>query len=829
MTTITLKPFQEEAVNSGLDVFSYAKEQLDQIAGGDDASRNVAIAHHGHLLIEAPTGSGKTLMAGNVVERFSAVEGVVWFWFAPFKGVVGQTASSLKELFAGLRLRELATDRSPESTRAGDVFVTTWATVATRMKDSRNVRKDGEAALSVDDMVEAIRQSGLRIGVVVDEAHHGFGRGTQAFEFFRDVLRPDYTIQITATPDDAQIAKFEREMRIESLNRIAISRADAVDSGLIKSGVKCIAYVVNNADERTEKLVDFEGTVLEDAAGWHRKLKQQLLEAKFDVTPLMLVQVDSDEHDVDWAKARLTKLGFTEEQIAVHTAKEPDKDLLALANDEAREVLIFKMAVALGFDCPRAWTLVSMRAARDADFGVQLVGRILRVHRRLQGRRIPEELECGYVFLGDAESQAGLDEAGRRMNAIETAYAKVSPTTSLVNVGGQLHVQAVGPDGQTRLFPAGVQTDKDSGKTVWKALKGEVDWEQGEFALDGGETEDFGPLFPSGGGETVGEPKPRFAKPKARTEGGSYRYELRNGVPNRFWTETLPEELDEAEEECAQLFTVGADEILSALAKNIKVTRRTVEVFTHQVEFEFVKAQLSPEELAVEAEQLFFRGQKFFDPRSLREALTRRFQQLLDEKGLVEDAGDEERVEYLLNHILVRHRALLYDAQRRALRNHVVLREAEPLPDEIRAFERLRASRNNVYGVLPEGMNRWETEFAQHLDSDADGHILWWHRNEVWKPWSIEVMLCTGRQFYPDFIVGIQNRNKEQNGLLVDTKWQIETEKETHKIIAEHAKYGRALILSKTGTGRWAPAVYDPTTKRGRLGAEFQMSDAVGF
>ena len=56
---------------------------------------------------------------------------------------------------------------------------------------------------------------------------------------------------------------------------------------------------------------------------------------------------------------------------------------MGLANNERVEVLIFKMAVALGFDAPRAFTLVSMRAAKDEDFGVQLLGRILRVHRRL--------------------------------------------------------------------------------------------------------------------------------------------------------------------------------------------------------------------------------------------------------------------------------------------------------------------------------------------------------------------------------------------------------------------------------------------------------------
>ena len=110
-------------------------------------------------------------------------------------------------------------------------------------------------------------------------------------------------------------------------------------------------------------------------------------------------------------RERLLRMGFTKEQIAVHTADEPDSSLLALANDETREVLVFKMAVALGFDAPRAFTLVSMRASRNPDFGVQLVGRILRVHRRLQGRAqaktLPEPLSYGYVFLADAGDPDG--------------------------------------------------------------------------------------------------------------------------------------------------------------------------------------------------------------------------------------------------------------------------------------------------------------------------------------------------------------------------------------------------------------------------------------
>jgi hypothetical protein len=70
-------------------------------------------------------------------------------------------------------------------------------------------------------------------------------------------------------------------------------------------------------------------------------------------------------------------------------------------------------------------------------------------------------------------------------------------------------------------------------------------------------------------------------------------------------------------------------------------------------------------------------------------------------------------------------------------------------------------------------------------------------RNPRSKPWSIKVLLVDGRGFYPDFIVGIQSREKEANGLLADTKYAYETTKELPKILAEHASYGRVLILSK--------------------------------
>ena len=98
-------------------------------------------------------------------------------------------------------------------------------------------------------------------------------------------------------------------------------------------------------------------------------------------TPLLELSAADDIAHLDALKAttELARITYERDKTLLSTKavsqQTVDSDKWALANDEAREVLIFKMAVALGFDAPRAWTLVSMRAAKDEDFGVQLVGR----------------------------------------------------------------------------------------------------------------------------------------------------------------------------------------------------------------------------------------------------------------------------------------------------------------------------------------------------------------------------------------------------------------------------------------------------------------------
>ncbi|MEN9572838.1 MAG: hypothetical protein RL514_693 [Verrucomicrobiota bacterium] len=825
MSRTTPKGFQQAAIASGTAIFSECQRLLDA-AGDDVAGRTAAVSHHGVLLLEAPTGAGKTLVAGHLIEGFSATEGVVWFWFAPFKGVVGQTAAALRAELPGLRLRELSEDRNAGDSRTGDVWVTTWQTVATRVKDRRNVHKAGEANLTVEELLDGVRARGLRVGVVIDEAHHGFfgkGTATQAMEFYRRTLRPEYTVLVTATPDDADVVRFEKELGVR-LNRETISRHEPVAEGLIKEGIKCVAFIAP-AEQRA--LVDFEGTALREGTAMHLAVKAELKRLGVPLVPLMLVQVDSSA-GVERAKERLMTLGFTEPQIAIHTAEEPDAGLLALANDETREVLIFKMAVALGFDAPRAGVLVSMRAARDEDFGVQLVGRILRVHRRLQGRAraksLPEILRYGYVFLADAESQEGLDKAGQRINALQTEYAKVSRTTAVVVVAGRPQVQVLGQDGQSFLltleaYPVGSGTTEGGGQAP------------GPLMVSGADGEWRGTMVELIAGGFSTAPETDAAPPKGMPAIVSrYRYELRKDVPRRFKTQVVSGDNEATEEDCAQRFIVSSGDLLRAMAANVDVTARNLEIFTQQLTFSLhIKADIDPRQAALAANKVLQEG-GIFDARELRFALLRKVAATLKEWGHVEMAADAEKVLHMLNVILLGRPELLREAKKAAQAQHVGIEEAEEIPATLESEAPLGSSRLNVYGRFPPDMDSaWERDFAATLDADSLGVVNWWHRNPPKKEWSVRVVLEDGRGFYPDFIIGLKGRKKELGALLADPKFHFEITAELPKTHAEHPVYGRVLIISRLGSAQWMTVCYDAQQRRAVLEREFRLVDAAGY
>lgn len=821
MSTLSPNRYQRDAVTNALEIFRHAESQLRQAS--DDASRAAATAHNGCLLLEAPTGSGKTRMAGMIAKDFSdTARGsnahIVWFWFTPFATLVAQAKEALRSSFTGLRVRDLQTDRQARGSQSGDVFVTTWASVAAANSATRRVRSRSEAALSLDEMISTLREDGFRIGVVVDEAHYGFSKAPEAVRFYCDTLQPDFTLMVTATPDDDDVEKFKKATGVGYLHRIQVSRKEAVEAGLIKDGIRSVAYL---APDDQKPLIDFAATAL--AEGWrmHSVIKQGLQAAGVKLVPLMLVQVPNSDTAVAEARTRLLALGVAEAKVASYTAKEPTDDLLAVALDETREVLIFKVAVAMGFDAPRAFTLVSMRGAKDTDFGIQVVGRILRVHGRLQGptlaNTLPELLRNGYVFLADSSQQSGLVSAGEKINSIQTGLSQVCPFTFVVNVGGQHEIQ-VSRDGQGELItrpyapPAWLPPATAPGQTL------PPDWPLLQPTLNGFPSPSADPFTPDPGQPAMPAVAPLTRAPL-----------LRDGQPLVHRTERLP--LSTADLlQCIAASIAFDEKVLTAgLRETVKVVRQTVDVFEDREEIETVQARLSDDEIARRAQNVLFDAD-YLDPRDLHGALLGRLRREFNHLGMSSRVAPAE-LERALNIIMAAYPNLLRKAARACAAKFKEVVEAAPLPAADNGLMGSKKSRLNVYGVMPQDLNEPEKQFAELLDADTSGSVSYWFRNESDKPWSIGLVMPGGKRYFPDFAIKVPGRSRGDGLLLVETKGKhiLNDEGSINKVQAEHKVYGVPLMLAQDENGRFMTVKY--LEQSGRIAEDqvFRLENLAGY
>ena len=92
-------------------------------------------------------------------------------------------------------------------------------------------------------------------------------------------------------------------------------------------------------------------------------------------------------------------------------------------------------------NAPRTWTLVSVRPNRGIDFGLQIVGRIMRVHPSMRPyHKTNPLLDNGYVFLGDPEIQVGRDAAVDGLKAVRQGIELLTDRLDVVQFGNGVNL-----------------------------------------------------------------------------------------------------------------------------------------------------------------------------------------------------------------------------------------------------------------------------------------------------------------------------------------------------------------------------------------------------
>ena len=354
------------------------------------------------IVFKAPTGSGKTVALGLLLRELAATlpvelklpaerRRVAYLWLAPGRLHL-QSLHSLTRFFAATRaVRPLdydALDAAADTVlEPNDVLFLNWASV---VADNRRLTTPNERGHTIWRLLRQTETSGTELVVVIDEEHLAGALGPKTEAFLAQV-KARLELRVSATPIT------------QTPHHVEVDRQDVIEAQMIKKGIE-----LNPALHRDEQQGrPLEIVLLEKALARRQELAEAFRAQGTAINPLLLVQLPSDTKSVtqDDKKIRDTVTTFLAQQHGISEANgrlaiwlSGEKENLDDISrpDNPVEVLLFKQAIALGWDCPRASVLLIFRELKQENFAVQTVGRILRMPEQ---RHYPDErLNVGYVY-----------------------------------------------------------------------------------------------------------------------------------------------------------------------------------------------------------------------------------------------------------------------------------------------------------------------------------------------------------------------------------------------------------------------------------------------
>lgn len=463
------------------------------------------------IVFEDPTGAGKTVMTcqtlANIVDELrtrgdSRFKECAFIWFAPrklhlqsymsLKGAFGETRKLTPVMFDEL-------DQS-EGIQPGEILFVNWESVN---KEKNIMVRDSESSASLYEITRRTQEElGLPIVAVIDEEHMFWSNTADKTKAVLERINPAIELRISATPKTSHPDE-----------RTKVYRQDVINAEMIKK------EVVLNPE------IDIYGS--EDEIAINERLIKAALEKRdqiaeayktegIDINPLLLIQLPNDKkesmttEDEKVAEQVKTYLRYmfdiTEEngRLAVWLSNEKS-NLDGLENPaNLAQVLLFKEAIALGWDCPRAAVLLIFRKMQSAQFTIQTVGRILRMPEQ---KHYPNDLlNVGYVYTDIAKDKINIVTAdlGYILSDTITAYRRANlrnvSLKSLYSERPNIERNYLGPDFRKVLY--------DTATDFWKLEKGAGLFSIAELATMRGEDDDYQPL-PDTDDTTVNENRRR--------------------------------------------------------------------------------------------------------------------------------------------------------------------------------------------------------------------------------------------------------------------------------------------------------------------------------
>lgn len=369
---IILKNFQQDVVNKLLE-FTAPEYKVD------------------NLTIKAPTGSGKTIILLNWIDRYicSTSDNVAFIWFTPGAGELEEQSQDKANFFSSIKAQSVDDALLHGFERGSTTFINYERVVG---KKSKAMLTDSERD-NLLDKIEKSFQDDRHFILIIDEAHRN---DTNKARGIISHFKANKTVRVSATIDDPNIPDIVEYYEVDE---------DAV----IESGLITKAVVVNE-----EINTDFEGSdefsILFEAAELKR---QEIIKAYSEnnivgINPLILVQIP-DESTADLAfrieryLQNSMKKTYEDGTLGIWLS-ERKRNVIDVSNlNNKVEYLIIKQAIATGWDAPRAKILIKIRENMGEQFTIQTIGRIRRMPQPWRGHYNVDVLDNSYLYTFDTD------------------------------------------------------------------------------------------------------------------------------------------------------------------------------------------------------------------------------------------------------------------------------------------------------------------------------------------------------------------------------------------------------------------------------------------